>query len=125
MLSERRSGPAVLLCDAGINTIEFLNTKETRMILFKISSKALAINIQVMIRWRGILAYASGLTMKLVRSEARRVFGNGTKVKMWHDGSGHILPPPPYRVEENLYSFHNESSLRVHLPGLPTSVIKW
>ena len=53
-----------------------------------------------------------------MRRAAVAKYGPGTKVYIWHDGSGHILPPPPYREEENLYGFEHEFQLRRLLPSL-------
>ena len=53
-----------------------------------------------------------------VRRAAVALHGAGTKVRIWRDGSGHLLPPPPYREEEWLYSFDNEFQLRRLLPAL-------
>ena len=60
----------------------------------------------------------SKLTYGEVRRAAVTNHGAGTKVRICRDGSGHILPPPPYREEENLYSFDNEFQLRRLLPSL-------
>ena len=60
----------------------------------------------------------SGLTYGEVRRAAVVTRGAGTKVRIWHDGSGHLLPPLPYREEEWLYSFDNEFQLRRLLPAL-------
>ena len=60
----------------------------------------------------------SKLTYGEVQRAAVARHGVGTKVRIWHDGSGHLLPPPPYREEEWLYSFDNEFQLRRLLPSL-------
>ncbi len=60
----------------------------------------------------------STLTYGEVRRAAVALHGPGTRVRIRHDGSGHLLPPPPYREEEWLYSFGNESQLRRLLPSL-------
>ena len=71
---------------------------------------------------RVIPRHSADGTSKLTYGEVRRAavakHGTGTKVYIWYDGSGHILPPPPYREEENLYSFDNEFQLRRKLPSL-------
>lgn len=66
----------------------------------------------------------SSLTYGGVRRAAVALHGPGTKVRMWHDGSGHILPPPPYREEENLYGFEHEFQLRRQLPSLGTMTME-
>ena len=62
--------------------------------------------------------FTRGLTIRMVQKAAITKHGKGTKVKLFHDGSGHILPPPPYREEESLYGFENEYQLRRRLPSL-------
>ena len=66
----------------------------------------------------------SSLTYGEVYRAAVALHGPGTKVRIWHDGSGYILPPPPYREEENLYSFEHEFQLRNLLPSLGTMTPK-
>lgn len=61
---------------------------------------------------------APSLTWGEVRRAAVALHGPGTKVRIWSDGSGHLLPPPPYREEERRYVFDNEFHLRRLLPSL-------
>lgn len=66
----------------------------------------------------------SSLTYGEVHRAAVAFHGPGTKVCIWHDGSGHILPPPPYREEEWLYRFDHEFQLRNLLPSLGAMTLK-
>lgn len=66
----------------------------------------------------------STLTYGEVRRAAVALHGPGTKVRIWHDGSGHLLPPPPYRERERLYSFEHEFQLRNLLPSLGTMTLQ-
>ena len=66
----------------------------------------------------------SSLTYGEVRRAAVAIHGPGTKVRIWHDGSGHILPPTPYREEEWLYRFEHEFQLRNLLPSLGTMTLE-
>lgn len=66
----------------------------------------------------------SSLTYGEVRRAAVALHGPGTRVRIWRDGSGHLLPPPPYREEEWLHGFEHEFQLRRLLLSLGTMTLE-